>query len=443
MNEVSGHEGAEVSCSFEHLPAGRLHYLAAISVFGGVVSDGYAIGSIGAVLPTATTALGASVWDVGAMGSGTLFGLFSGSVIIGAAADRFGRKPLLCLGMALAMLVSLLQGMVTSSFELVILRYLLGVSLAADYVAGSCYQIEFARASNRGHLLGAMMLFWSFGFAFAFQAGYLLCSGGPDGWRWCLMLGALPAGATCALRAWLPESPVWLHARARTEAALRIVKRHFPRHDVIFPAMPRPDEGIVVNNSLLSPKIRRRLMVAIVILLGQLVPYFLVGTFLLNILAELGIRSPYIGGLIYTFFVVVGSVLGFFIVERMSRRRFLILTFLVCGMSLCLMSSGIPFTPVVLLALFSVFALTLSAASCMQYVYFAELFPVVIRASAQGMAQSTSRICVSLTTFGIPYISQLVGINHVLQMTAVWLTAAGLICWAYAPETRDATLRAS
>ncbi|MCE2565218.1 MFS transporter [Komagataeibacter sp. FNDCF1] len=442
MDEVSCDRVSGAACELADLPTtGRLHYLAAISVFGGVISDGYAFGSIGAVLPTAASSLGSSLWDVGAIGSGTLFGLFSGSLVVGTAADRFGRKPLLCLGMALTAILSLLQGVVTSDFQLVVLRFLMGVTLASDYVAGPCYQSELARNSQRGYLLGTMMLFWGIGFAFAYQAGFFLCNGHPNGWRWCLMLGALPSSLTCALRLWLPESPVWLHSRSRTEEAIRVTKRHFPQHDVIFPAIERREEEVHSWRALLSRNISGKILIAITIILGQIVPYFMVGIFLLRILSEIGIKSPYLGGVIYTLFVILGSALGAVLMERMPRRTFIIFTFFLCGIDLFLMGSGQITAPVMLLALFSIFATGISAASCVQYVYLPELFPVFIRASALGTAQSTSRIFASLITFSIPYLTQTIGIDRVLYLTAAWLAIGGIICWRYAPETRMGMLR--
>lgn len=436
MTAMPTGNSAQEHCAFGDLPTSRLHYLAATGVFGGVISDGYSFGSIGAVLPSVSDTLKSTVWDVGAIGSGTLFGLLSGCLFVGIAADRFGRKPLLCIGMALAAVISILQGFVTSSNQLISLRFLLGIVLAADYVAGASYQSEFSRTSHRTSLLSAMMLFWGIGFALAYQIGFLLCTSFTEGWRWCLMLGALPTALTCALRLWLPESPLWLHAQTRTAEAARIILRHFPRHKVVFPEHERSVVAQASWRVLFSKKIGGRVLIAITVLLGQIVPYFLIGIFLLRILSQLGIKSPYVSSVIYTFFIIIGSFIGVLIMNRIKRRDFIIFTFLICGIDLLLMASGIFSSPVIVIVLFSIFAAVISAASCAQYVYFPELFPVGVRTSAQGLAQSTSRIFAAMITLTIPRLTQGLGIDNVLYLTGIWMLAAGFICWFYAPETR-------
>ncbi|MCE2565248.1 MFS transporter [Komagataeibacter sp. FNDCF1] len=419
------------------LPRGRLHAMVAFSAVGGMFCDGYVIGGIGAVMPFVHDTLHADAMGSGMVGSGTLFGLLCGAFVIGQAADRFGRKPLLQSGMMLTIVFSLAQGLVTSVMQLALLRFALGVALAADYVAGNVYQIEFSPLAARGRRLSTMLVGWTFGFALSFQLGYLWCAPGGSGWRWCLMFSALPAMLVYGVRMRLPESLSWLLTKERHDDVAVIIRRHFPGYQVRAVPTARPERRHKWGGLATAP-VPRRMVVAFVFLTAQLVPFFGIGTFLLQILGALGIHSAYLGGMIYAVFIIIGSLAGRAIVDRLSRPAFLSGTFLISSFVLFVLASGHPFAPEIQILLLAVFALVLSAACCMQYVYMAELFPVAVRASCNGLVQTVTRLCVSLCTLLLPIMARDFGTDRVLQVSAVLLGLGGLYCLVFAPDTRTA-----
>ncbi|MFT9015198.1 MAG: MFS transporter [Acetobacter sp.] len=428
-------------CRLDEIPSCRLHHFVTLSAAGGTFCDGYAVGVIGAVMPYAVGALHAGSFGSGFLGSGTLFGILAGAVITGPLADRIGRKPLLQAGMLLATVFSVLQLFVTSIPQLTLLRFALGVSLAADYVAGAVYLLEYAPLRNRGKRLSLMLVSWTVGYAVAFQLAYWFCGSGGMGWRISLALGGVPALAVYRLRRHLPESLTWLAARRRMQEAQAVARRHFAGYAVILPlaAAPTPTGGERSLKAMLwSRPVVSRMLVAFVFLTAQIVPYFCIGTFLFEILGDLGIRSGYFLGLIYTAFLVMGALLGQAIIDRMSRRVFLVGTFGITSVLLFVLASGYALSLMAQVALFSVFALTLSASCCMEYVYMAELFPVEVRTSCNGITQSASRICTSICTLVFPVMTQAHGVETVLRLTAALLGFGALYCLIFAPDTRHA-----
>ena len=98
-------------------------------------------------------------------------------------------------------------------------------------------------------------------------------------------------------------------------------------------------------------------------------------------MSAMNLKSGYLGGLIYNAALLVGAVGGLLVVDRVSRRGFLLGSFATTALSLAILPSVPNLLPGVMMLLFAVFAGVLSAASNLCYVYLPELFPTDLRAS--------------------------------------------------------------
>ena len=70
-------------------------------LIGGMLLDGYILGVIGPVTGPMKEDLGMSTWELGLVASMALFGILIGSPLGGWAGDKWGRKPLFMIDMAL------------------------------------------------------------------------------------------------------------------------------------------------------------------------------------------------------------------------------------------------------------------------------------------------------------------------------------------------------
>ena len=88
----------------------------------------------------------------------------------------------------------------------------------------------------------------------------------------------------------------------------------------------------------------------------------------------------------------------------------------------------------------ALFALTLSAAANLEFVYPPELFPTHLRATGVGLATAGSRFGSALSTFLLPIVVQSHGVSTALGACVVVMIIGGIACQAWAPETGRVTL---
>lgn len=111
---------------------------------------------------------------------GLQFGAFVLSQIllqfpVGAASDRWGRRPFLVLGLAILVPATLAQGMVTTSWGMLVTRIGQGVSGAMVFAPGLALAGDLADAGNSGTKLSVLTMSFGLGTAIGpLSAGYLV-----------------------------------------------------------------------------------------------------------------------------------------------------------------------------------------------------------------------------------------------------------------------------
>ena len=423
----------------EDAPLTRFHLRVTVAGTGGQFSDGFILGIIGIVITAATKDLALTPLWVGLLGAAALVGLFFGAVITGPIADRVGRRHIFAWDMLAFAGLSLAQFFVQNAEQLLVLRLLLGLVLGADYVVSKSLVTEHAPRAFRGRLMSLLAVAWAAGYVFAYLVGFLLTGHGDDAWRYMLAISAVPALLVFAFRTGIPESPLWLVQHGREEEAAAVVRRiHGP---AAVPPTAAPATSRRGFRTLFSPAYRRRTAVGALFSVCQVVPFFALGTFSSQVMEALGVTSKLGAGALYNVFLLAGAVFGLLIIDRISRRRFLIGTFVIGGVLLAALTAfGAGSGPVVPVALFTAFAFVLSAAVNLEFVYPPELFPTDLRASGVGIAVAASRIGSAASTFLLPVVEDSYGTTAALGGCVVILLLGALVCWAWAPETSRESL---
>lgn len=429
--------GSEVR--FEDVPLKPFHLHVGFSACGGQFADGFELGIIGIAIAIAATPLHLSAMWMGLLGAGALVGLFIGSLATGVIADRCGRRAIFGYDMLVAAAISLSQFLATEPWQLLTLRVMLGIVLGADYVVSKSLVTELSPIRFRGRLLSIMAIAWAAGYSFSYVAGFLLRDLGPDAWRYMLLVSAGPAVGIFLFRLGVPESPLWLLKRGRAEAARRIVAAKLGDNIALPEPLAQARKTGGEWAELFSKKWRTHTAVAGIFYACQVIPYFALGTFLPKIMESLHVTDKYTGSLVYNIFLMLGAVLGTLVIDRISRRMFLIGTFYLATALLAVLTLDMLGSSGVVLV-FGLFALVLSAAANLEFVYPPELFPTHLRATGVGFAVASSRIGSAMSTFLLPIIVQTYGIQTALGACVVVTLIGSVICHLWAPETGKVAL---
>ncbi|MBW7984534.1 MFS transporter [Enterobacillus tribolii] len=150
-----------------------------------------------------------------------------GALLFGRAAERFGRKPILMLNILFFSAFELLSAAAPNLSIFLLLRVLYGVAMGGIWGIASSLAMETIPDRSRGLMSGVFQAGYPFGYllaAVAYGALFELI-----GWRGMFIIGAVPVLLLPFIYFKVPESPVWLAARARKEstALLPVLKSHW------------------------------------------------------------------------------------------------------------------------------------------------------------------------------------------------------------------------
>src|SRR5699024_4717424 len=135
---------------------------------GGPFLDGYALSIIGIALITMQPGLRMTTVEVGLLGAASLVGIFAGGAVFGWVTDKVGRKTMYVVDLLALAAFSLLSGLSTEVWQVVLWRFFLGVAIGADYPIATSLLTEYLPRRHRGRFLGFTFVMWAIGATAAF-----------------------------------------------------------------------------------------------------------------------------------------------------------------------------------------------------------------------------------------------------------------------------------
>lgn len=424
--------------SIEASPMTALVRKIAIFTIGGMAVDGFIVGNIGVPLTIAAPELDMSSPMKGAIGSAALFGILVGSIVGGKLADQFGRRWVLIVDLSLFVIVSLCMLAVTTSVLLLTLRLLLGVVIGVEYSAGGTLLAEVVPAHRRGTLLGALNVGFMVGSVGAYGIMYLLKFWGIS-WQVMLASSAIPAFIVVLLRIGTPESPRWLVDKGYVDEAFRVVQRWWGS-SYGTEALARTDAPKVGYRLLFSRDYIRRTLFAGIFWACQVMPGFAIIVFLPQFVGAIGISNEFGGTMAGNGAQLVGTVLGIFAIAVLSRRGFVIWSFVIGTGSLAVISFVGTLPTSVIIVTFVIYLLVMTAATNLEFVYPSEVFPTEVRATGVGFATAVSRLGSSVSTFFLPILLAGLGSTVTLWILASITAVGACVSILWAPETKGMSL---
>lgn len=424
----------------DRLPFTRAHGRLLVGSGIGWALDAMDVGMISFVMAALAAQWQLDAATLGWIGSIGFAGMALGASLSGLLADRVGRRQVFALTLLVYGLATGAAALSASVAVLMALRFVVGLGLGGELPVASTLVSEYAPTRIRGRVVVALEAFWAVGWILAALIGYLLIPSSPDGWRWALAIGLVPAAYALAVRWGLPESVRFLESRGRfaeAEASVRI----FEDAAGVDPA-PSPDtaparrEGTV---SIWSRDLRRRTIALWIVWFCINLAYYGAFIWIPSLLHTSGFTL--VRSLEFTLIITLAQLPGYavaaWLIEVWGRR--ITLAVFLAGSAVAALGFGLAGTEALILATGCLLSFFNLGAWGALYAVGPELYPTTIRGAGTGAAAAFGRIASILAPLLVPVLKNAGGMIGVFGVFgATFLLAAGAALAL--PEQRGRTL---
>ncbi|MGA8654032.1 MAG: MFS transporter [Xanthobacteraceae bacterium] len=433
--------------------------------------EGLVVFMTGVALPLIAKEFGLSAAQHGMVGAASLFGILIGASALGGLCDRFGRKPMFIVEMAL-FVVFLVLILFTQNFAwLVACLFGMGLALGCDYPTAHLVISESMPSRSRGTLVLAAFGFQAAGALVGTAVGYVVLNADPSlpAWRWMYGTAIIPAGLVLLGRFFVTESPHWLAIKNRHREAemelKRLLDRKPPYPNEVTLADPRggrrPRHAAGGYAALFNPHNLRATILASVPWFLQDLGTYGIGIFTPTILAAtVGHKREHVqhiadlvandlvaakGAALIDSLLLLGIVFAVLLVDRAGRIRLQIFGFVGCAVGLFIAAQSVNYDggtrTFLIFAGFMLFNfMTNLGPNAQTYLLAGEVFPTAIRGIGAGFAASFAKIGACTTAFLFPIFLKDIGTAKLLYALVGTSLLGALFTWLFRIETMGVNL---
>ena len=370
------------------------------------ILDGLEVTLAGALAGTLKNpaSLGLTDTEVGGTATAYLTGAMVGALLFGYLTDRFGRKKLFFITLAVYLAGTALSGLAWNFWSFVAFRAVTGVGIGGEYAAINSAIDELIPARLRGQVdLAINSSYWLGAVLGSVLTLYLL---DPTrfpvwlGWRLVFGAGAALGLIILIFRRWVPESPRWLMVHGHPDEAEKIVAHieaqvYKGQRTPALSAESEPTRIRVRHHTpwqeiwtAVAHEHRRRAFLGFALMSAQAFFYNAIFFSYALVLSKFyGVEAGAVSA--YILPMALGNALGPILIGRLfdtiGRKPMIVLTYAASGVLLAI--SGWLFQQQMISAreqaiFWSVIFFIASAAASSAYLTVSEIFPLEIRGIA-------------------------------------------------------------
>lgn len=375
--------------------------------------------------------------------STALIGCLFGAMVAGAAADRFGRKPLLTVSAVLFTVSAIGTGLFSDFTLFNIARFVGGVGIGVASALAPMYIAEVSPASIRGRMVSLNQMTIVLGILAAQIVNMLLARDTSVaesqawnvawGWRWMFWAETVPAALFLLMSFLIPESPVYLKLKnGRVEELKSCSSDDKDFNPSIF--------------QLFNSSYKKVLMLGLIIAVFQ---QWCGTNVIFNYAQEIFVGAGFdVDGMFINIVItgianVVFTFVALYTIEKWGRRTLMLigagglgLIYLTLGSCYFLEVKGVMMVVLVVTAI-SVYAMTLGPVT---WTLLAEIFPHRVRGVAMATCTFALWVGCCTLTFSFPSMNAALGSSGTFWIYSGICLCAFLFLWNRCPETKGKSL---
>lgn len=225
----------------DRLPVTRKHRKLLVGSGIGWALDAMDIGLVSFIIAALAVHWNLDATTSSWIASAGFVGMAVGASLGGLLADKIGRRQVFAATLLIYGLATGASALAGSVAVLLVFRFITGLGLGGELPVASTLVSEFSPRRVRGRMVVILEAFWAVGWILAAVIGTFVVSQGENGWRWGLVLGAVPALYAIYVRMGLPESVRFLESKGRHDEAEDIVRSFEESADTsLVDATPAP-----------------------------------------------------------------------------------------------------------------------------------------------------------------------------------------------------------
>lgn len=368
------------------------HWSVLIWCFVILVLDGYDLAVAGTALPSIMKAMNVEAATAGFMASSALFGMIFGAIVLGALADKIGRRWAISICVFLFGVFTAAAGFTNDPIAFSVMRLLAGLGIGGAIPNAAAQMTEYSPKKLRGVMVTLMCCGYAVGSILAALLGKQFIE--TYGWQSVFIAAGAPVVLIPFILKYMPESLPFL-IKQHDDTHLREVVRRIrpdvrlaPQEAFLVPAEDEA-EGPTVGRLFRDGRGFSSVMFWVAFMTCLFMLYAL-SSWLVKLMSIAGysLGSALNFLLAYNAGAIVGAVGGGWLADKLNIKWVTTAFFAVAAVSLTLLGHGAQ--PLFLIV--AVVGASTLGTQILLYAYAGQFYPTSIRSTGLGFASGIGRI---------------------------------------------------